>query len=149
MFLSHLEHYDNARAYEQALHNTFSETEDTGTVLSQTEHITGVHDDRVSYGFDEEEPPDFDCQNSDEVLPFPHGPDLCPICKLLVSAPKVRTRELEASLALAQKLRSTQTISWSSFFSWNSTGQCRTTRIYVLRDNGRVRVRRRPWGVAC
>ena len=59
------------------------------------------------------------CPNSAEMDLFPHEPDECAICAVLVSAPKVRTHELEASLAIVtRKPRSLKTIRWISFFSW-------------------------------
>ncbi|KIJ65177.1 hypothetical protein HYDPIDRAFT_187524 [Hydnomerulius pinastri MD-312] len=157
MVEAHLEHYDSPRAYERTLRTTFGPTAavpHTGTTLSQSETPNRGHAEQVSYTIDEE---DSDVEpaheDSDALPPFPHGPDLCPICSLLVSAPEVRTRELEASLALARKLKTLKTIGWSSFFSWKKPPSgiekigdwARTTKTYILRADGRVRVRRRPW----
>ncbi|KAF9025357.1 hypothetical protein BDZ89DRAFT_1135516 [Hymenopellis radicata] len=103
-----------------------------------------------------------------------------PECDICTDKEKeVRHHELAASLIMAQKLKSLQTIGWSSFFSYggkemDSKGemiegdqeegtadeageldqdqteeQCvLRTKIWVLRVNGRVRVRRVPWAVA-
>ena len=100
----------------------------------------------------------------------------------------MRLRELTASLAMAQKLKTLQSIGWSSFFykdiapkdgkkikkveqtmsddedgdggggetisgGRSPSGICETehdmrTTIWILRDNGRIRVRRRPWVAA-
>lgn len=98
------------------------------------------------------------------------GGKRCTVCAQAFGK-SVRTRELEASLALAQGLKALQSISWASF----SCGRSHTTKIeeiedtakedmgmteegnaedadasmrdviWVLRDNGRIRVRRRPW----
>ncbi|KAF9460534.1 hypothetical protein BDZ94DRAFT_1283902 [Collybia nuda] len=90
----------------------------------------------------------------------------------------VRTRELKASIVIAQKLKAIKSIGWSSFFTGMpgpskpagdvvgepvpkndaSSGDCgdnetenseitkdMKTTIWVLRTNGRVRVRRTPW----
>lgn len=159
MLENHIDHYDSPGAYSRVLRTAFGQNRNlayTGTILSQLESSSTAPIEHVSYTEDEE-----DVNNSkaaasmtfDEVPPFPHGPELCPICSIMVSAPDVRTRELEASLALAQKLESLRRISWSSFFAWKlpSEGERRigdwqrVTNTYVLRSGGRVRVRRRPW----
>ncbi|KAF8912371.1 hypothetical protein CPB85DRAFT_1252662 [Mucidula mucida] len=106
----------------------------------------------------------------------PPSPE-CDICTDMEK--EVRHNELAASLIMAQKLKSLQTMGWSSFFSFggremDSKGemiegdqeegtadetrgldqdkmeeQCELrTKIWVLRVNGRVRVRRVPWTVA-
>ncbi|KAF9219744.1 hypothetical protein BS17DRAFT_760427 [Gyrodon lividus] len=157
MLENHLEHYDSPRAYERTLRTTIGRNHSvthTGTTLSQSESPSIGHIENVSYMEDEEDPDRATASIPfDDLPPFPHGPDLCPICSILVSAPEVRTRELEASLSLARKLKSLKTISWSSFFAWkqpspdkeNIGDWRRTTNTYVLRADGRVRVRRRPW----
>lgn len=100
------------------------------------------------------------------------APDECDICA--DHAQDVRMDELAASLIIAQKIRTLQTIGWSSFFGygdgdWATNGEkadgddndgggaeveatksdvigndCKT-KIWILRKNGRVRVRRVPW----
>ncbi|KAH7885790.1 hypothetical protein F5I97DRAFT_2022834 [Phlebopus sp. FC_14] len=156
MVSTHLEHYDSPRTYERALCTTFARRGTptlTGSIVSQSESPEIEQDEHVSYTVDEQDPDVEPCVHSGELPPFPHGPDLCPICSLLVSAPQVRTRELEASLALARKLKALETVSWSSFFSWRQSLPTdmkvgdwkRKTTTYVLREGGRVRVRRRPW----
>ncbi|KAH7910308.1 hypothetical protein BJ138DRAFT_1192525 [Hygrophoropsis aurantiaca] len=74
----------------------------------------------------------------------------CRVCDLVVLAPEVRTRELEASLNLARRLRSLHTIGWSSLFAPSprieSDGDlARATKVFIRRMNGRIRVRRKPW----
>jgi hypothetical protein len=159
MLENHIDHYDSPRAYARALRAPFGQNRDlahTGTMLSQTESPSTAHLVHVSYTEDKEDSHDSIAAENmtfDEVPPFPHGPELCPICSIMVSAPDVRTRELEASLALAQKLKSLRMISWSSFFAWKLPSEDerrigdwqRVTKTYVLRSGGRVRVRRRPW----
>ncbi|KAG2125060.1 hypothetical protein DEU56DRAFT_587760 [Suillus clintonianus] len=155
MVEKHLEHYDTPLAFDHTLRTAFSPkaaSPPTGNILSQpeTETTTGL----ISYSIDkddEKEEPRYGACTED--LPFPHGPELCRTCNLIGSASKVRTRELEASLALARKIKTLRTVGWSSFFShlafepdekyagdWR-----RRTTVYILRANGRVRVRRRPW----
>ena len=156
MLENHIDHYDSPNAYSRALRTTFGQNHDlahTGTVLSQSESPSTTHPEHVSYREDKDDSKTAANTAFDEVPPFPHGPELCPICSIMVSGPEVRTRELEASLALAQKLKSVRRISWSSFFVWpppsvdeRRIGDWqRVTRTYVLRSGGRVRVRRRPW----
>lgn len=159
MLDNHIDHYDSPRAYSRVLCTTFGQDRNlapTGLVLSQSESPSTASFGHVSYTEDEEDLDDSKAAASmtfGEVPPFPHGPELCPICSIVVSAPDVRTRELEASLALAQKLKSLRTISWSSFFAWKLASEeerrigdwQRMTKMYVLRSGGRVRVRRRPW----
>lgn len=158
MLEDHIEHYDSPKAYSRVLRSTFGRNRmaHTGTVLSQSESPSTACIGHVSYTEDEEDEDGLTAAASmtfDEVPPFPHGPEMCPICSIMVSVPDVRTRELEASLALAQKLKSLRTISWSSFFAWKHPSEDgrrigdwqRVTKTYVLRSGGRVRVRRRPW----
>lgn len=159
MLENHIAHYDSPRAYSRDLRTTFGQNHNlarTGTVLSQTESPNTARLEHVSYTEDEEAQHDSDTAMNmtfDEVPPFPHGPELCPICPIMVSVPDVRTRELEASLALAQKLKTLRTISWSSFFAWKLPSEDerrvgdwqRMSKTYILRSGGRVRVRRRPW----
>ncbi|KAK0189224.1 hypothetical protein F5146DRAFT_1205558 [Armillaria mellea] len=100
------------------------------------------------------------------------APDECDTCA--DHAKDVRMDELAAGLIIAQKIRALQTIGWSSFFGygdsdWDTKGEkadgddsdgggakvediksdivgndCKT-KIWILRKNGRVRVRRVPW----
>jgi hypothetical protein len=154
MVEKHIEHYDTPLAFDHTIRTAFSPeaaSPHIGNILSQleAETTTGL----ISYSVDqdnkieESHPGAF----TDDDLPFPHGPELCRTCKLIGSASKVRTRELEASLALARKLKTLRTVGWSSFFSSqvfevDKVGDWRRrTTTYILRVNGRVRVRRRPW----
>lgn len=153
---AHGEHYDSPQEYERALFAFTAENKPDKpvTTLSQSEISNRESEENISCTNDEEDlEHNLEHRYDGELLPFPHGPDQCPLCAILVSASEVRTRELEASLAMARKLRSVETISWSSFFplkQCSAAGACvgdqsRTTTMYVLRTNGRVRVRRRPW----
>lgn len=152
---AHIDHYDSPREYERALlvYAAEKRPDKPVTTLSQSERSNGESEESLSYRTDGEDLEDeLDHRRDGEILPFPHGPGDCPICAVLVSASQVRARELEASLAIARKLRSVKTISWSSFFpskpcttAHASAGDGKTTTTYVLRANGRVRVRRRPW----
>lgn len=152
---AHIDHYDSPKEYEHALlaYTAEQKPEKPVTSLSQSERSNGELEENISRRTDEEDLEDeTEHPHDGELLPFPHGPGDCPFCAVLVSASEVRTRELEASLAMARKLRSVKTISWSSFFpqkqstaTRTSVGDGRTTTTYVLRANGRVRVRRRPW----
>lgn len=120
-------------------------------------------------------------QNEDEVE-LATVPDAdCDICEPAEKG--VRKDELQASLIMAQKLKSLQSVGWASFFSYagrdldvrgemaegdgdgEEAGEVagspdgggdggedqeasireRRTKIWVLRVNGRVRVRRVPW----
>jgi len=151
----HLEHYDTLMAFDQTLRTALSPKGAslfTGTVLSQLETETTT--DTISYSVDQDaEKEESYCGICTELLPFPHGPEICHTCRLVGSAPKMRTRELEASLALARKIKTLRTVGWSSFFAHrvyepdeDKVGDWqRKTTVYVLRTNGRVRVRRRPW----
>ncbi|KAI6124876.1 hypothetical protein EDD16DRAFT_1825970 [Pisolithus croceorrhizus] len=151
---AHVDHYDSPQEYERALfaYTAEKKAEKPVTTLSQSERSNGESEENISCKTDEGED-DLEHRYDGELLPFPHGPDECPLCAILVSASKVRTRELEASLAMARKLRSIEMISWSSFFppkqcttEHASVGdQSGTATTYVLRVDGRVRVRRRPW----
>lgn len=153
---AHGEHYDSPQEYERALFAFTAEKKPDKpvTTLSQSEISNGESEENISCTTGEGDlGDDLEHRYDGEMLPFPHGPDQCPLCAILVSASEVRTRELEASLAMARKLRSVETISWSSFFPLKRCSvagaivgdQNRTTTTYVLRANGRVRVRRRPW----
>ncbi|KAI6044482.1 hypothetical protein EDC04DRAFT_2865931 [Pisolithus marmoratus] len=135
-------HYANTAFAEALLPLTRLVHLHLGIFLSDEDML----EENISRGTDEEDLEDeMEHPHDGELLPFPHGPGDCPFCA-------VRTRELEASLAMARKLRSVKTISWSSFFPQKqsttrrtSVGDGRTTTTYVLRANGRIRVRRRPW----
>lgn len=151
----HLEHYDSPMTFDQTLRTAFSPKGASlpiGTVLSQLETETAIGP--ISYSVDQDEEKEDSYHGAcTEVLPFPHGPEICRTCKLIGSAPKVRTRELEASLALARKIKMLRTVGWSSFFAYqgyepeeDKVGDWqRKTTVYILRANGKVRVRRRPW----
>ncbi|KAG2110590.1 uncharacterized protein F5147DRAFT_634102 [Suillus discolor] len=155
MVEKHIEHYDTPLEFDHMHRITFSSkaaSPPTGNILSQleTETTTGL----ISYSVDQDDKKEESHSGTcTEDLPFPHGPELCRTCKLIGSASKVRTRELEASLALARKIKTLRTVSWSSFFTSqvfepddNKAGDwLRRTTAYILRANGRVRVRRRPW----
>ncbi|KAG0703986.1 hypothetical protein DFH29DRAFT_989198 [Suillus ampliporus] len=155
MVEKHLEHYDIPLAFDHTLRTAFSPkaaSPSIRTILSQseTETPTGL----ISYSVDQDgEKVDSYSGACTGDLPFPHGPELCRTCELLGSAPEVRTRELEASLALARKIKTLRTVGWSSFFAHQvfepdeiKVGDWRRrTTVYILRANGRVRVRRRPW----
>jgi hypothetical protein len=151
----HLEHYDSPLTFDQTLRTAFSPkcaSLLTGTVLSQLE--TESPNGHISYSVDQDdEKEESHCGACTEVLPFPHGPELCRTCNLIGSAPKVRTRELEASLALARRIKTLRTVGWSSFFTYqvhepdeDKVGDWRRkTTVYILRANGKVRVQRIPW----
>ncbi|KAG1878677.1 hypothetical protein C8R48DRAFT_752709 [Suillus tomentosus] len=155
MVEKHIEHYDTPLEFDHTHRIAFSSkvaSPPIGNILSQleTETTTG----HISYSVDQDDKKEESHSGTcTEDLPFPHGPELCRTCKLFGSASKVRTRELEASLALARKIKTLRTISWSSFFTSqvfepddNKAGDwLRRTTAYILRANGRVRVRRRPW----
>jgi hypothetical protein len=102
---------------------------------------------------------------------LPYSPDACTICQTnLVLCREVRNRELTASLAFAQHIKTLQTIGWSTFFirdvlecppkdmmegeDHESLGEGggdsryfdnRSVTVWILRAQGRVRVRRMPW----
>ncbi|KAG2346788.1 hypothetical protein BDR05DRAFT_1045811 [Suillus weaverae] len=153
MMEKHIEHYDTPLAFDHTLRTAFSPkvaSPPTENVLSQLETEAGL----ISYSEDQDDQKEETHSGAcTEDLPFPHGPELCRTCKLIGSASKVRTRELEASLALARKIKTLRTVGWSSFFTSqvfepdeNKVGDWRRrTTTYILRANGRVRVRRRPW----
>ncbi|KAJ7155396.1 hypothetical protein C8R43DRAFT_884454 [Mycena crocata] len=81
----------------------------------------------------------------------PFGPEECIICD--EAAAEIQLRELAAGLQLAQYLKALRTVGFSSFFddshsdstcgSRVSGRQDRTT-VYVLRANGRIRVKKVP-----
>ncbi|THH32476.1 hypothetical protein EUX98_g1741 [Antrodiella citrinella] len=75
------------------------------------------------------------------------GPDSCPQCFELFSK-NVRATELFASACIARTLPALETISWSSFFAEDNPGDDQdnlTTTAWVLRKDGKVKVRRAPW----
>ncbi|KAI5984740.1 hypothetical protein EDD15DRAFT_2480018 [Pisolithus albus] len=120
---AHGEHYDSPQEYERALFAFTAEKkpDKAVTTLSQSEISNGESEENISCTTGEGDlGDDLEHRYDGEMLPFPHGPDQCPLCAILVSASEVRTRELEASLAMARKLRSVETISWSSFFSFET-----------------------------
>jgi hypothetical protein len=108
----HLEHYDSPLTFDQTLRTAFSPkcaSLLTGTVLSQLE--TESPNDHISYSVDQDdEKEESHCGACTEFLPFPHGPELCRTCNLIGSAPNVRTRELEVSLALARRIKTLRTV---------------------------------------
>ncbi|KAG2138757.1 hypothetical protein BD769DRAFT_1651087 [Suillus cothurnatus] len=136
MVEKHIEHCDTPLAFDHTLRTAFSPkaaSPPTRNILSQLEieTTTGF----ISYSVDQDD-----------------KKELCRTCKLIGSSSKVRIRELEASLALARKIKTLRTVGWSSFFTSqvfepdNKVGDWRRrTTAYILRANGRVRVRRRPW----
>ncbi|KAJ7442253.1 hypothetical protein FB451DRAFT_1057677 [Mycena latifolia] len=82
---------------------------------------------------------------------FPFGPEECILCEE-TAAHEVQLRELAAALEFAQYLKALRTIGFSSFFDdaagyyASSDGRRRDkTTVYVLRDKGRIRVRKKPW----
>lgn len=100
--------------------------------------------------------------------PYPdvYGPDECTLCE--VHSLNVRYQELVASLYFARSFKSLKTIGWSSFFadsrysdrqkgsqkslsrhteeiSEDRAVEEGTTKVWILRADGKVRVRRKPW----
>ncbi|KAF7370611.1 Deacetylase sirtuin-type domain-containing protein [Mycena sanguinolenta] len=85
----------------------------------------------------------------------PFGPELCTLCDEV--ADEVQLRELTAALEFAQSLKALRTVGFSSFFADipeysltyrhkpDPNGPQNETTIHVLRENGRIRVRRTPW----
>ncbi|KAF7356609.1 Deacetylase sirtuin-type domain-containing protein [Mycena venus] len=83
----------------------------------------------------------------------PFGPELCTLCE--GAAAEVQLRELAAGLQFAQSLKALRTFQCSSFFNdtpgYSSAmrqdvdGWRNGTTVYVLRKNGRIRVRKTPW----
>ncbi|KAG2360466.1 hypothetical protein BDR07DRAFT_1514059 [Suillus spraguei] len=151
----HVEHYNTPSIFDHTLRTTFSlkaVSPPTENILSQLDTETTT--ELISCSVDKDDKKEeFHFGACTEDLPFPHGPELCRTCKLIASVSKVCTRELEASLALARKIKTLRTVGWSSFFTSqvfepddNKVGDWRRrTTAYILRANGRVRVRRRPW----
>ncbi|KAJ6591596.1 hypothetical protein DFH09DRAFT_179185, partial [Mycena vulgaris] len=82
-------------------------------------------------------------------IEFPFGPEQCLLCE--EAATEVRLRELAAGLELAQHLKALRTVGFSSFFNdvagyYSSGGRWPDkTMVYVLRENGRIRVRKTAW----
>ncbi|KAJ7668327.1 hypothetical protein B0H17DRAFT_222001 [Mycena rosella] len=78
---------------------------------------------------------------------FPFGPEQCILCE--EAAAEVQLRELAAGLELAQYLKALRTIGFSSFFDdaayYTRGRRLDETTVYVLRENGRIRVRKTPW----
>ncbi|KAJ7574385.1 hypothetical protein C8J56DRAFT_872350 [Mycena floridula] len=113
-----------------------------------------------------------DYENSDDEISV-FGPDGCRVCR--VESEQVRNRELEASLLLAKRLRSLDSIGWSTFFNqaennvdWKGEDiggiqedptsatenlavggvdlrKHRRTKIWIKRDEACIKVRRAPW----
>ncbi|KAH7924307.1 hypothetical protein BV22DRAFT_1196038 [Leucogyrophana mollusca] len=149
MLDGHLEEYgDGPYSFEVTLRHAFSRLKSRsppgGTVLSQLED--GLSRDISFSTSDGDERESKTC----EYCGGGFDAEICPVCDLLVLAPAVRTRELEASLGLARKLKTLRTVGWSSFFSSGLRKEkegdlARMAKVFILRANGRVRVRRRPW----
>ncbi|KAJ7765410.1 hypothetical protein DFH07DRAFT_363684 [Mycena maculata] len=79
---------------------------------------------------------------------IPFGPEECILCDK--ASTTVQLRELAAGLELAQYLKALRTVGFSSFFDHTpcaQTGDRRNpdTTVHILRENGRIRVRRSPW----
>ncbi|CAL1715238.1 unnamed protein product [Somion occarium] len=78
---------------------------------------------------------------------WPHAPNDCEHC-CQNFADEVRTTELFASAALARYVPSVKTICWSSFFAADEPGDYpdeQTTMVWVMRKDGKVKVRRAVW----
>ncbi|KAJ6581478.1 hypothetical protein B0H19DRAFT_508151 [Mycena capillaripes] len=82
----------------------------------------------------------------------PFGPDCCILCD--EAAAEVQLRELAAGLQLAQCLKALRTVGFSSIAPGYYTrfgdqrddnSRQNETTLYVLRENGRLKVRKRPW----
>ncbi|KAJ7091348.1 hypothetical protein B0H15DRAFT_977221, partial [Mycena belliarum] len=87
-------------------------------------------------------------RHGNEEGEFPFGPEQCILCDEVGT--EVQLRELAAGLEFAQYLKALRTIGFSSFFEdgteCHSDGQWTDkTTVYVLRENGRIRVRKAPW----
>ena len=82
--------------------------------------------------------------DDEEETPF--GPERCVIC-IARYAERIRQRELIAAMELSRCVKTLETVTWGSFFSKQEKERIeRSTCIWVLRSNGRIRVRRCPWG---
>ncbi|KAJ7066608.1 hypothetical protein C8F01DRAFT_709812 [Mycena amicta] len=91
---------------------------------------------------------------SDEILVHNHishaeepdtvtfGPEECLLCD--DAAEQVRLRELIAALQFAQHLKALSTIGFGSFFD-RAVPNSNETTVYVLRVNGRLKVRKTRW----
>lgn len=82
----------------------------------------------------------------------PHGPEYCTACQNEDIGVNVRREERGASLIIAKKLLRLESVGWSSFFGSGKDvmkmegGDLeRATTIYILRENGRIKARGRPW----
>lgn len=88
-----------------------------------------------------------DHAEAEERLPF--GPELCTLCDEV--AVEVQLRELAAGLEFAQILKALRTVGFSSFFNdtpgykRDASDRQNETTVYVLRENGRIRVRKSAW----
>ncbi|KAJ7504404.1 hypothetical protein B0H11DRAFT_515485 [Mycena galericulata] len=79
---------------------------------------------------------------------IPFGPEECILCDK--ASTMVQLRELAAGLEFAQCLKALRTVGFSSFFDRTPYSQSEDRRnpdttVYVLRENGRIRVRKSPW----
>ncbi|KAF8216464.1 hypothetical protein K438DRAFT_2080870 [Mycena galopus ATCC 62051] len=121
-------------------------------ILKPLTHLTHLHlgiylsdEMLIQYHIDHAE--------AEEQRPF--GPELCILCDGAAAA--VQLRELGAGLEFAQSLKALQSVGFSSFFDdtprYYSTFRCKQnthdrhseTTVYVLRENGRIRVKKTPW----
>jgi hypothetical protein len=84
----------------------------------------------------------------------PFGPELCLLCDEATA--EVQLRELAAGLEFARSLKALRTVGFSSvvpgyytrFGNGRETnGRRDETTVHVLRENGRVKVRKMPWPV--
>ncbi|KAK7012227.1 deacetylase sirtuin-type domain-containing protein [Favolaschia claudopus] len=94
-----------------------------------------------------------DHAETEELRPF--GPELCTLCA--IASTDVQMRELEAGLEFAQSLKALQTVGFSSFFddtpAYRSIIRKATATaisdnkatVYILRGNGRIKVKKSPW----
>ncbi|EGN95153.1 hypothetical protein SERLA73DRAFT_162708 [Serpula lacrymans var. lacrymans S7.3] len=140
-----LDDYEDLRTFRHTLRSVFFPDMGPGC------------DSSISQSSDYEDTPTFHENDSEEHAAcgeplFKHDSNQCPVCRTLASAPAIRIRELEASLGLAQNLKSLRTVGWSSFFSRLSVpvekrkGDWeRTVKFHIARSDGRIRVRKRPW----
>ncbi|KAJ7623238.1 hypothetical protein FB45DRAFT_925014 [Roridomyces roridus] len=70
------------------------------------------------------------------------GPDECILCDKAANA--VELDELTAALEFAQRLKALRDVGFSSFFDRSSPDELSTV-VYILREGGRIRVRKSPW----
>jgi len=75
----------------------------------------------------------------------PYAPDECFLCRQSGPVDTVRERELEASEIMAKRLKCLESISWSTFFVQGNGGGERSTTKWVLRKDGKIRMKGTPW----